>query len=86
MNFIFSRKFDKKYIMLPEEISKAFKGKLALMTQNLNHPSLRIKKMHGHGGIFEGSVTMKYRFTFEYIEDGILLRNIGNHDETLDNS
>lgn len=85
MNFIFSRKFDKKYIMLPEELRKAFKGKLALMMQSMDHPSLRIKKMQGHGGIYEGSITMKYRFTFEYIENGILFRNVGNHDEVLSN-
>ncbi len=38
MNFIFSKKFDKKYIKLPEEIRKMFKEKLALMIQNKNHP------------------------------------------------
>ena len=34
MNFIFSKKFDKKYILLPAELKKAFKSKLALMMQN----------------------------------------------------
>ncbi len=41
--------------------------------------------MQGHGDIYEGSITMKYRFTFEYIEDGVSFRNVGNHDETLNN-
>jgi mRNA interferase RelE/StbE len=47
------------------------------------HPSLRVKGVQGKKGIFEMTVTMNIRATFEYIEDGVLFRNIGNHDERL---
>jgi mRNA interferase RelE/StbE len=83
MNIIFSKKFDKKYTELPKEIQAVFKKKLIMFSHNRNHPSLRIKKMRGCESIYEGSVSMKYRFTFENIENGILLRNIGIHDEAL---
>jgi hypothetical protein len=70
---------------MPVEIQKTFEAKLLIMQQNMKHPSLRIKKMKGTGNIYEGSITMKYRFTFEHIEGGVLLRNIGMHDDALDN-
>jgi mRNA interferase RelE/StbE len=31
------------------------------------------------------SVNMDIRFTWEYLEEGIILRNIGHYDETLNN-
>lgn len=47
------------------------------------HPSLRIKKIQGTNGILEMTITMGIRMTWEFIDDGILLRNIGEHDKTL---
>jgi len=44
------------------------------------HPSLRVKRIQGTKNRWEGSVTMKYRFTFELIEDTIIFRAIGTHD------
>ena len=81
----FTQRFERCYVKLPIEIQKTFEAKLLLMQENMGHPSLRIKKMKGSKGIYEGSITMKYRFTFEFVEDGIILRNIGKHDAALDN-
>lgn len=50
-----------------------------------NHPSLRIKRVKGTDLIWEASVTMNYRLTFQIINNAILLRKIGKHDETLSN-
>jgi mRNA interferase RelE/StbE len=77
--------FIKSYSKLPLEIQKIFEKKFELMKLNLRHPSLRIKKIRGYEDVFEGSINMQYRFTFHFIEDGIMFRKIGNHDETLDN-
>jgi len=44
------------------------------------HPSLRIKRIQGTKNRWEGSVTMKYRFTFEFLKDEVLFRTIGTHD------
>ncbi|OAA91022.1 hypothetical protein CLCOS_06570 [Clostridium coskatii] len=49
------------------------------------HPSLRIKRIQDIINIFEMIITMDVRETWQYIEDGILLRNIGKHDKTLGN-
>ena len=67
------------------EAKKQLKKKLELMVENPRHPSLRSKKIQGIDGIFEASVNMDIRITWQYIEDGILLRKIGEHDKTLSN-
>lgn len=41
---------------------------------------LRVKKMQGHKGIWEASVDMSNRITFEYGNDEIILRANCNHD------
>jgi len=57
---------------------------LRLIADNPRHPSLRIKKIQGTEDIFEASVNMSVRATFQYIKsDTIYLRNIGEHDITL---
>lgn len=80
-----STRFQRKYDDLPERLQKEFDKKMILFQQNRQHPSLRIKKMGGYYNIYEGSLTMKYRFTFENIDGGIALRNIGEHDKVLNN-
>ena len=46
------------------------------------HPSLKIKRIQRTNNIFEMTITMSIRVTWQYIDDGILLRNIGKHDKT----
>ncbi len=70
---------------LSPEAKKQLKKKLELMVENPRHPSLRSKKIQGIDGIFEASVNMDIRMTWQYTEDGILLRKIGEHDKTLSN-
>jgi mRNA-degrading endonuclease RelE of RelBE toxin-antitoxin system len=78
--FKFSKRFKKEYNNLPKEIQKAFDEKLSLFLKQTSHPSLRVKRIQGTKNRWEGSITMKYRFTFEFIEGGILFRAIGTHD------
>jgi mRNA-degrading endonuclease RelE of RelBE toxin-antitoxin system len=76
-----SPRFDRAYKKLPPEVQSQFKEKLELLVESkFTHPSLRIKRIKGTERIREASITMEYRFTFEKIEDGILLRVIGTHD------
>ena len=57
---------------------------LGLLEKNPQHPSLRIKKIQGTAGIFEASLTMASRVTFEYVKpDSLFLRNVGEHDRTI---
>jgi len=79
-SFQFSKRFKKEFKKLPQNIQKSFYEKLSLLLQNMLHPSLRVKRIQGTKDRWEGSVTMKYRFTFELIEDTIIFRAIGTHD------
>jgi len=70
---------------LSNEIQKVLKKKLELMIENPRHPSLRTKKVQGQKDIFEASITMYIRMTWQYTEYGIFLRNICEHNKTLKN-
>ena len=85
MNIYFSDLFLESVNRLPVEVKRALKKKLDLLADNPKHPSLRTKQIKGSKGIFEASINMDIRMTWEFYEDGILLRNIGKHDKTLDN-
>lgn len=85
MNIYRLERFKDNYKKLDENIKKVVKTKIRLMAENPFHPSLRTKKVQGTQGIFEASINMAYRITWEYYKDGILLRNIGEHDATLKN-
>ena len=85
MNVYFSDLFIDSVKRLPIDVKKVLKKKLDLLADNPKHPSLRTKKIKGSEGIFEASINMDVRMTWEFYEDGILLRNIGKHDKTLDN-
>jgi len=85
MIFYYSDLFKEKVKQLHPNVKKALKNKLELMYQNPKHPSLRTKKIKGSSDIYEASITMNYRMTWQYYKEGILLRNIGEHDKTLQN-
>jgi len=85
MNIYYSELFAEKVRQLPVEVKRVLKKKLELMVENPRHPSLRTKKIQGQENIFEASVTMDIRITWKYTVDGILLRNIGEHDKTIKN-
>jgi mRNA-degrading endonuclease RelE of RelBE toxin-antitoxin system len=80
MKILVTRKFEKALAGLPEEIQRIADQKIALLAENIHHPSLRLKKIAGTGNIWEASVTMSYRMTLQRFPDGYLLRNIGTHD------
>lgn len=85
MIIVRSPRFDRAYKKLPHDVQKQFKQKLELLvSSNLAHPSLRVKRIKGTEGIWEASIDMAHRFTFEKIEGGLRLRVIGRH-AILDN-
>ena len=79
-SYRFSKPFKKQYQLLPKEIRQAFNEKLALFLADMLHPSLRVKKIKGTKERWEGSITMKYRFTFHIDNDTVVFRAIGTHD------
>lgn len=62
------------------DVQKLTGDKIRLYLQSANHPSLRVKRMKGTSDIWELSVTMSYRLTFQLRERVMLLRRIGTHD------
>ena len=69
-NYRFSHRFKKQFKRLPVEIREAFKEKLSLFLNDMHHPSLRVKKSQGVENRWEGSIPMKYRFTFHLQYEG----------------
>ena len=62
-----------------ERLAKA----LFLYEENPSHPSLGVKRIQGTKDIWEGRASDSVRFTFQKIDGGILLRNVGPHDATF---
>ena len=58
---------------------------LGLITSDLRHPSLQAKRVKGTAGIWEARASLALRITFEMQSDIIVLRNVGEHDATLNN-
>ena len=83
MNFDRTESFKKQYQKLPQHIQKLTDQKLGFLLENINHPSLRVKKYKGEKDVWEASVTMKYRLTFRIEADTYLLLRIGTHTEIL---
>lgn len=77
---VFTKPFEKYFCALPKEIREATYEKLDLFLKSPQHPSLRVKKMRGTKDIWEMTITMRYRLTFEQSEEEIFLRKIGTHD------
>ncbi len=75
-----SKSFEKLFVRLPKDVRDATYEKLGLLLKNPSHPSLRVKKIKGAQGIWEMSVTMNYRITFEVLEEEIYLRKVGTHN------
>lgn len=80
--YLFTQQFEKSFAKLPDNMAELFEKKLPLFLKDISHPSFRTKKMEGFRNlsIWEASLTMSYRFTFEIDKDGkIIFRNIGTH-------
>lgn len=80
--YIFTQQFEKSFTKLPAGIAELFEKKLSLFLNDIFYPSFRTKKVAGlkKSSVWESSLTMSYRFTFEIDEEGkIIFRNIGTH-------
>jgi mRNA-degrading endonuclease RelE of RelBE toxin-antitoxin system len=83
MNIQFGDRFLDDYSKLSSTVQLLVDKKLEVLATNIRHPSLRVKKIHGHKKIWELSVTMKYRISFEITTDVYYLRRVGEHDKVL---
>lgn len=86
MKISYSTRFIKSFKKLNKIEQNTFESQLKKFLNKPTppfHPSLRIKKLQGTSEIFEMTISMGIRMTWQFVEDGILLRNIGEHDKTL---
>ena len=84
MRLFFTKTFVRDYRKLSREMQEAMDKQLELLLSNPRHSSLNIKKMNDPRDIWEGMVTVSYRFTFHMEDDTYVLRKVGTHD-TLEN-
>jgi len=75
-----TRTFERLFKRLPGKIQDQTYEKLALYLENPSHPSLRVKPVKGATGIWEMSISMSYRITFQVDGERVLLRRIGAQD------
>lgn len=81
MKIEFAKDFRKKLQKLDPKIQKLFFNELEYFVTDIHHPSLRVKKMSGYKNheIWELSLTMNFRVTFEIGKNLIFFRKIGDH-------
>ncbi|OGW58323.1 MAG: hypothetical protein A2Z09_00705 [Nitrospirae bacterium RBG_16_43_8] len=78
----FTQQFEKSFSKLPADMAELFEKKLSIFLKDIFYPSFRTQKIEGFKNppIWEASLTMSYRFTFEMDKEGkIIFRNIGTH-------
>ena len=76
------RKAFKKLISKNPDIVFIVFNKLLVLSENINHPSLKLHKLKGELKDFYAiSIESNLRLILELNDDGILLINIGTHDE-----
>ena len=80
MKILFTKTFVRNYRKLPKNIQDSVDKQLDLLMSDPRHPSLNIKKMNDPRNIWEGRVTISYRFTFHMENDTFIMRKVGTHD------
>ncbi|MEI2689088.1 MAG: hypothetical protein V9H69_04990 [Anaerolineae bacterium] len=90
MKFRPTQTFWEAYAALPGEVKEQAREAFRRFQEGAEsppfHPSLRIRRMQGHSGIWEGHVTLKYVFTFHIEQNSAtgetiyVFRTIGSHD------
>jgi len=80
MNIRWTPLFRRDFERLPLDVQSRAEKAIRLLKENPRHPSLRSKKMQKVENIWEASVTMSHRITYEVTGETLILRRIGPHD------
>ena len=83
MRLILTNRIQKAYQFLEADDQGRVQKAIRLMSGDLRHPSLRVKRIKGTQGIWEARASKSLRITFETEGDALILRNVGHHDQTL---
>ncbi len=76
--------FKKAWHNLTVELKSLARKAINNLMIDMHYPALRVKKIQGVNKIWEARVSRSLRMTFQLEGDTIILRNIGQHDETLE--
>jgi len=79
MNVRFTERADKDYAALPDSVRKAFAKQLRFLLTNLRHPSLRAKKYDERLNLWQGRVSLGWRFYFKIEESEYVIISIIPH-------
>ena len=72
----FARAYRRKTVDLQQAVTET----IVQLKTDPSYPSLRVKKVRGVNDVWEASIDMKHRMTFEYSSDCIILRNCNGHE------
>jgi len=72
-------RFKQDYRTLPRDVQRRVDEKLRFLLRDPRHPSLRVHKIRGVEGLWEFSVTTKYRALFEINGEFYVLLAVGPH-------
>jgi mRNA interferase RelE/StbE len=75
--------FKKAWGQLTEEQKALARKAIENLIADMSYPSLMVKRIKGTENIWEARASRSLRITFQIENDTIMLRNIGQHDETL---
>jgi hypothetical protein len=71
--------FLRSYHKAPADIRRAFDKQVALLVENLKHPSLHAKKYDEARGIWQARVNYTWRFYFKIVGDVYLMEELRYH-------
>lgn len=80
-----TERFIKAYSRLPAHIRAKVDKALRFLDIDFRHPGLQAKRVKGTADVFEARVDHQYRMTYQRRGDWLIMRNVGPHDDVLDN-
>lgn len=83
MRLFLTDRFRKAYQSLVADDQGQVQKAIRLMSSDLRHPGLHVKRIKGTKGIWEARASKSLRITFETEGDALILRNVGQHDQAL---
>jgi mRNA-degrading endonuclease RelE of RelBE toxin-antitoxin system len=79
MKVRFTERADKDYAALPRSVRTTFAKQLRFLLTNLRHPSLRAKKYDERLDLWQGRVSLGWRFYFQIKGDEYVIISIVPH-------
>jgi mRNA interferase RelE/StbE len=79
MRALYTKRFLESYAAAPERVQRAIDRRVALLLQNLRHPSLRAKKYDEARDIWQARADGGWRFYFRIADDVYQLLDVMRH-------